>query len=150
MSHVTYEWVMSHMNESCHIWMSDFTYESVMSHMNESHHIWMSHVTYEWVMSHMNESCLTHEWESCRKYEWATHMNVSSHTYKRVKHATRINEWDIARRRVCYLTCRAFSIARQKKRKKARSWNSTKTCVLLNLSCFFNSMTKKNKKTKLK
>jgi len=37
MSHVTYEWVMSHMNESCHIWMS--------------------HVTYEWVMSHMYESC---------------------------------------------------------------------------------------------
>jgi len=31
----------------------------VMSHMNESCHIWMSHVTYEWVMSHMNESCDT-------------------------------------------------------------------------------------------
>ena len=28
-----------------------------MSHMNESCHIWMSYVTYEWVMSHMNESC---------------------------------------------------------------------------------------------
>jgi len=26
-----------------------------MSHMDESCHIWMSHVTYEWVMSHMNE-----------------------------------------------------------------------------------------------
>jgi len=49
MSHVTYEWVMSHMNESCHIWMSH--------HMKESCHIWMSHVTYEWVMSHMNEPC---------------------------------------------------------------------------------------------
>ena len=31
---------------------------SVMSHMNESCLIWMSHVSYEWVMSHMNESCL--------------------------------------------------------------------------------------------
>jgi len=40
--------VMSHMNESCHIWMSHVTYEWVMSHMNESCHIWMSHVTYEW------------------------------------------------------------------------------------------------------
>jgi len=34
MSHVTYEWDMSHMN-----W--------VMTHMNESCHIWMGHVTYE-------------------------------------------------------------------------------------------------------
>jgi len=76
-SHVTYEWVMSHMNESClhlcltstshaishvskscHIWMSHVTYEWVMSHMNESCHIWMTRVSYEWVMSHMNESCL--------------------------------------------------------------------------------------------
>jgi len=57
MRHVTYEWVMLHMNESRHIWMSHVTYEWVMSHMNESWHIWMSRVTYEWVMSHMNESC---------------------------------------------------------------------------------------------
>ena len=27
MSHVTYEWVMSHINESCHIWMSHVTHE---------------------------------------------------------------------------------------------------------------------------
>ena len=52
------------MNESCHIWMSHVTYEWVMSHMNESCHIWMSHVTYEWVMSHMNESL--HMNESCQ------------------------------------------------------------------------------------
>jgi len=32
----------------CHTWMSHVTYEWVMSHMNESCHIWMSHVTYEW------------------------------------------------------------------------------------------------------
>jgi len=48
MSHVTYEWGISYMHESCHIWMSHVTYEWVMSHMNESCHIWMSHVTYEW------------------------------------------------------------------------------------------------------
>jgi len=75
MSHVTYEWVMSHMNESCHIRMSHVTYEWVMSHLNESCHIWTSqltyeqschiwtsHVTHEWVMSHTNESC--HIWTS--------------------------------------------------------------------------------------
>jgi len=79
-SHITYTWVkcaelsadslavihvtgvMSHMNESCHIWMSHVTYEWVMSHMNESCHIWMRHATYHVyvyvyvteVMSHMN------------------------------------------------------------------------------------------------
>ena len=78
MSHVAYGWIMSHMNESCHAWMSHVT--RVMSSMNESCHtirvtsrtsmcdewgwyeschIWMSHVAYEWVMSNMNESCHT-------------------------------------------------------------------------------------------
>jgi len=84
MSHVTYEWVMSHKNEtrkclilhmieSCHILMNHVTYESVMSHKNEtrmpsfiassvmSHvkescHVRMSHATYEWVMLHSNET----------------------------------------------------------------------------------------------
>jgi len=42
--HVTYEWVMSHENQSCNIWMSHITYAWAMSH------IWWSHVTYEWVM----------------------------------------------------------------------------------------------------
>ena len=46
------------MNESCLIWMSHVSYEWVMSHMNESCLLWMSHVSYEWVMSSMNESCL--------------------------------------------------------------------------------------------
>jgi len=41
MSHVTYECVMSHMNESCHIWMSHVTLPWCT----------MRHVTYEWVMS---------------------------------------------------------------------------------------------------
>jgi len=60
MSHVTYERVTSHVNESRHIWMSHVTYERVTSHMNESRDIWMSHgvmlrirshVTYGWVTS---------------------------------------------------------------------------------------------------
>jgi len=76
----THEWVMSHMNESCHTCMSYVTYESVMSHMNESCHTWMSHVTYEWVMSHMNESC--HTWISHVTYEWVvSHTNESCHIW---------------------------------------------------------------------
>jgi len=48
MSHVTYEWVMLHMNESCYIWMG--------LHMDEWCYIWISHITWEWVKSHMDES----------------------------------------------------------------------------------------------
>ena len=65
LSHVTYEWVMSH--ESCHVWMS--------------------HVP--WVMSHMNESCpirrsttwtLSHQ---IRHYKYAMlHMKMSDHMRK--------------------------------------------------------------------
>jgi len=71
-------WVMSHMNESCRIWMSHVAYEWVISHMNESCHTWMSHVKYEWGMSHMNESC--HIWRSHVMYEWVmSHTNESCH-----------------------------------------------------------------------
>jgi len=62
LSHVSYEWVTSHMNESRLIWKSCLiclgyiSYAWLMSHMNESCHIRMSHVSYEWVMSHMHES----------------------------------------------------------------------------------------------
>ena len=75
MSHVTYECVMSQMNESCHIQMSHVTYEWVMSRMNESCRIWISHVAYKWVVSCMNESC-----HMCMRhaiYGWVmSHMNA--------------------------------------------------------------------------
>jgi len=67
-SHVTYEWVMSHLNESCHIWMSHVTYEWVMSHMNESCRIWMSRISYKWVTSHAYEwvtSRVNESWRIC-------------------------------------------------------------------------------------
>ena len=73
MSHVPYEWVMSHINASCHIWIwlktllllvHDVHHQRVvsmswvMSHVNESCPIWTSHVPYECVMSHMNDPCI--------------------------------------------------------------------------------------------
>ena len=63
--HIKYKWfihdgVMSHIEDSCHTWMSHCTYKWVMSPMNESSYMWRSHVTYEPVMSHMNES--RHMW----------------------------------------------------------------------------------------
>ena len=90
-SHAAYESVMSHVNESCHIWMSCATYEWVTSRTNESCHIRMSHVTYEWVMLHTNESChiwmshVTHEWVMSHmnesRHTWMSHMNESCHTW---------------------------------------------------------------------
>ena len=55
MRHVTYEWVKSRMNESCHtsdIWMSQVTHDNVDS---ATSHKFMSHVT------HMTESHHTYE-----------------------------------------------------------------------------------------
>jgi len=75
---VTYEWVMPHVNGSCHVWMSPGTYEWVMSHRNESCHIWMRHVTYEWVISHVNGSC--HTRMSHVIYEWVCHIWISHAT----------------------------------------------------------------------
>ena len=70
---------MSHMNESCHIWMSHVTYEWIVAHMNESCLIWTCHVSYERFMSRMNGSCtndLWHVWMSFpmnySTYEWVT------------------------------------------------------------------------------
>jgi len=62
--HVTYEWVKSHMNASCHMSMRHITYEWVVSHMTASCHVWMGrftrewvHVKYKWATSHMTEFC---------------------------------------------------------------------------------------------
>ena len=92
MSHVTYEWVMSRMNESCHVCMSHVTYEWVVYEachiwwihvtcMNKSCHIGMSHVPYEWVMSHIWMSHVPYKWvvnEPCHVYTsrhlWISHV----------------------------------------------------------------------------
>ena len=39
---------MSHVKESCHVWMSHVPCEYVMLHVNESRHRWMRHITYVW------------------------------------------------------------------------------------------------------
>jgi len=55
LSHVTYEWGMSHMQVWHAIWDDlSYQYEWVMSHMNKSRHIWgtESCVIYEWFISH--------------------------------------------------------------------------------------------------
>ena len=72
-THVTYGWVVSRINESCHVWMSHVPYECVTSQRDETSrtnqpcHKWMRHVTYEWFMSHMNEP-----WQTC--HIWMSHV----------------------------------------------------------------------------
>jgi len=68
------KYIMSHGNESCHMWMSHVTCEWVMSHVNESRHMWMSHVPSDfrykalclgkvrgtWLIHSFNESWMSH------------------------------------------------------------------------------------------
>jgi len=76
-SHVACEYVVSHKDKSCQIWMSHVTCERVMSHIHLSRHTSSSRVTHECAMSHMNESC--HTWMSRVRHEWVTHEWVVSH-----------------------------------------------------------------------
>ena len=106
MSHVTYEWVRSNMNESrhrggifffqttalvsitnmntsCHTSHMNESYEGVMSHMNESCHIWMSHVKYESVTSQGGE-ILAPDNSACshHTYEYVmSHVDESYHIW---------------------------------------------------------------------
>jgi len=90
---------MSHVNESCHIWMSHVTCNESrhFKRTSESCPMWMSHVPCEWVMSpcykrlhlddsmsHVNESRHTHEWVTSHVrmshvvFEWVMlHLNES-------------------------------------------------------------------------
>ena len=103
-SHIARGWVMSRVDESCHISIRRVTCGWVMSRTkttfvapkrceNESCRMWMGLATYEWVISHTNESChvwishVTCEWvmshakESFR-YEWVmSHINESCHVW---------------------------------------------------------------------
>jgi len=106
MSHVTHEWVMSHMNKSSHIWLRHVKYEWVMAHMlrtDESCHrpqtvfeLTLQYMTWpfaffdEGVLSHMHESYVTWSrknkscqiWMSHVTHEWVMpHINESYHTW---------------------------------------------------------------------
>jgi len=82
--YVTYEWVMSHMNESCHIWMSHVTYEWVMSHMNESCQIWIiwectsePHIALMWRIS---EAHIAHRTSHSSRFTIASCQRTLTHS----------------------------------------------------------------------
>jgi len=102
-SHVTYEWVISQVNEPCHMCTSHVAYVRVRlcAHMNEPHHIWMSHVTCEWAMSNINEPCHKCMSRVCRirmgramcTYAWdMSRINESCHRW--MSHVT--GEWALS------------------------------------------------------
>jgi len=91
-------WVMSHMKELwhiwishvpyagvCHIWMSHVTYAGVISNIDESCPICRSHVTYGWVTSHMHQSCPISR--NHVTYRW-----VTSHIHARIMRDTFIKQ----------------------------------------------------------
>jgi len=80
-----YEWVVSHSNATCHIWMPHATCKFTKSHISETYYIWISQM-YDWVMSHSNAS--NHTWIHTRRiYDWVmAHMNESCHI--RMSHVT--------------------------------------------------------------
>jgi len=106
-THVTYEWVMSYMHESCQMWTTHIAhgdYERVMSrllpwliqvqswrhHTNHACYVWMRHVTYEWVMPRMHESC--HIWTNRIVHEI---MNESCHGSQCCNDSLEILHWFI-------------------------------------------------------
>jgi len=109
-------WVMTHMNETCQIWMRHLTYEWVLPHMNESWRIWTSHDTYELDMSDTNETShlwigliaqvdmplsdtvtgyvTCHIWMSHVRYEWdMSHMWDRSHVNESYRTGDRALKW---------------------------------------------------------
>ena len=100
------------MNESCHIWMSHVTYEWVMSHMNESCHIWMSHVTWTRPISHtiatqtyalsdirLSRTRILNDTQPYTYPQWHTAIHLSSMTHSHTRilndtqpYATRVEE----------------------------------------------------------
>ena len=81
------------MNESCLTWMSHVSYEWVMSHMNEPCLIWMSHVAHERV-THMNES-----WKRYRHLSIVTHL---SHVNENIKVSTILYHWFLLSNPFCF------------------------------------------------
>ena len=77
--YVTYEWVISLTNEPCNIWVSHITHKQVMSHVNGSRHMWMSHSswTHFSICSNLNDTHISHMNESC--YIWLLWMLKCAH-----------------------------------------------------------------------
>jgi len=87
MSHVTREWVTSHMNESCHIWMNHVIYEWIMSHMT-SHIKWKcAYCSYR----HLSSTCIGNIATRCNTLQHtATHCNTLQYTRQYCKTHPRV------------------------------------------------------------
>ena len=87
MSHVTYEGVMAHVNEFCHVWTRRGTYFHLSTSLlprrrpygtsstNESCRKWWRHGTHKWVMSHRHESQICHASQT-----WLIHQSCLTHS----------------------------------------------------------------------
>ena len=99
MSHIAYEWVMSHVKEAREMWHDSFV--CYTTHLNNRHtsHRWMSHVThikasrhtYIWVVSHMHASRHTHE--SVTSQIWKGRLAQRCSTSVKQMNVTYIYAW---------------------------------------------------------
>jgi len=80
--HVTHKWAVSHMNESCHTWMSHVTHEWVMSHMDESCRTWICHVRRKYVTSPSTRFFLFYAFISVGLHECVCHTCMSHVTHE--------------------------------------------------------------------
>ena len=75
---ITFDGVMSHMNESCHIRKSHVSLPLLRICMQQGKHIWLSHVPYEWVMSRTKQSCqltsATYLYANSGNHIWLSHV----------------------------------------------------------------------------
>jgi len=103
MSHVTYEWVMSHMNETCHIWMLRVHCWSYVPLYICSHYLYVPIISMFPLSIDLQKMCVTchnsficdraYIWMSHVTYEWVmSHMNETCYIWmKRVDWMQRVD-----------------------------------------------------------
>ena len=101
-SRVIHMWVIAHVSESCHIWVS----ERVMTHVNESYHMWVHNATCAMTRE---RTCSLHVSESC--HVWAGHDTcervmsyISAQEYIRQDSLTAC-EWGMSHARISHVAC---------------------------------------------
>jgi len=110
------------MPESWHIWVSHVSYEWVMSHTRVSCLMWMCRGTYEWVMSAMNETGFIPMWH-------VSHIGIVLCTdYARARERERETERERERERERSRMCMCVYMEREReKERRVRKW--VRVCV---------------------
>ena len=86
MTDVTCQWLMSPVNDWCHLSMTDVTCQWLMSPVNDWCHLSMTDVTCQWLMSPVNDWChlsmtdVTCQWLMSLVNDWC-HLSMTDVTW---------------------------------------------------------------------